>query len=385
MTHHLGALTASPYRRLPAALNDPRALVYKDLRADQLSEIEAALARLEKNLALVLRKALERQRDAVPLAAVVAALEAHDVAQVLRLLDAEPALIGFRALEPTLQDGVYAAGALTAVAISEQLRGAEFVFGRLNPRLITWLQKYSLGLIRQIGDVTREAIRVQLLDGMTAGANPKAVAVRIKGAIGLTDRQAQAVANYRRELETFHDKRSAGGYNLGGKIDRVNGTQVLRPDVDGTPKDGVDQRRLRDFRYDGQLQRAMSTGAPLKPDQIDRMVDAYERKYLAYRARTIARTEATRANNHGIQEAWQQAIDQGAVDETLVRRQWIVARDERTCAACGPVPSLNPKRGVKVDQPFATDNGPVFAPPLHPNCRCGLFIRRWEREQLDGA
>jgi hypothetical protein len=29
---------------------------------------------------------------------------------------------------------------------------------------------------------------------------------------------------------------------------------------------------------------------------------------------------------------------------------------------------MNPKRGVKFDQPFATGKGPVMLPPLHPNC-----------------
>jgi hypothetical protein len=50
----------------------------------------------------------------------------------------------------------------------------------------------------------------------------------------------------------------AGGYNLGAKIDRVNGAQVFKPGVDGTPKDGITERRLRDFRYDKQLLRSVT-------------------------------------------------------------------------------------------------------------------------------
>ena len=217
---------------------------------------------------------------------------------------------------------------------------------------------------------------------MKAGENPRAVARDIKGVVGLTDRQAKAVMNFREELETFHERRTGGGYNLGAKIDRVNGFQVLRPDEDGSPMDGITERRLRDFRFDGQLRSAMESGKPLTEAQIDKMVEAYERKFLAYRARTIARTEALRTTNMGVQDAWRQAIEEQKVQEPQVRRQWIVARDERLCEVCSPIPSMNPKRGVKFGQPFATPKGPWTLPPIHPNCRCTVFVRQWEPEQL---
>ena len=130
------------------------------------------------------------------------------------------------------------------------------------------------------------------------------------------------------------------------------------------------------------MQRAMQTGKPLTPEQIDKMVAAYARKYKAFRARTIARTEAIRANNMGIQDAWRQAIESGKVSESLVRRQWIVARDERLCEICAPIPRLNPKVGVKQGQPFATPKGPMSMPPAHPNCRCTMVIRMWEASDL---
>jgi hypothetical protein len=86
-----------------------------------------------------------------------------------------------------------------------------------------------------------------------------------------------------------------------------------------------------------------------------------------------------------VQDAWQQAIDTGRVPEAQVRRQWIVARDERLCESCGPIPRLNPKIGVKHGQPFATPNGPQWLPPLHPNCRCTVFIRQYEPQQIAAA
>jgi len=161
--------------------------------------------------------------------------------------------------------------------------------------------------------------------------------------------------------------------------------QVFRPEDDGTPMDDVDERRLRDFRYDKTLLRAMEQAKPLTPKQIDTMVDAYRRKYLKYRAQTIARTEALRTTNVGVQDAWRQAVEQGKVSEDLIRRKWVVADDERLCKFCAPIPKMNPKLGVDLQQPFETPKGPTMLPPLHPNCRCTVFIRAYEPIQIERA
>lgn len=368
---------AGVYRRLRPRLVDTRSIVTK---AGSVDEIERLASRLEPQLARTILDGLMQMREDVDLDAIVEALQSGDISRVIASLGINPEA-AFLDLTPTLQSGVYAAGAYAASAI--RLTGAQFAFDQLNPRLISWLQTYSLGLIREITDKTKEAVRGVLVEGMRAGENPREVARDIKGIVGLTERQAKAVQNYRSELETFHERRTGGGYNLGAKIDRVNGYQVLRPDDDGSPMDGITERRLRDFRYDGQLSRAMETGTPLTQAQIDKMVDAYERKYLAYRARTIARTEALRTTNVGIQDAWRQAIEKGSVPEAQTRRLWIVARDERLCEVCAPIPKMNARRGVEFGKPFQTPKGPWNIPPIHPNCRCTVSIRMWEPEQLE--
>jgi hypothetical protein len=361
----------------------PRELVHKAATGGHTA-IEALAAKLEKNLAQAILSALTAQKEALDLDAIAAALEAGNIGQVLALLDLPASLAKLDTITPAIQDGVYLSGTAAAAGIA-RATGVQFVFGRLNPRLLTWLQTYSLGLIRQINTTTKEGIRQFLLTGMKAGDNPKVVARQVKGIIGLTDRQAKAVQNYRRQLESFHERRSAAAFGLGNKVNRVNGTQVTILDADGNNSDGIDQRRLRDYRYDSQMQRAMQTGKPLSPAQINKMVDAYERKYLAYRSRTIARTEATRANNVGVQDAWHQAIESGVASEDLVRKQWIVAKDERLCAVCGPIPKMNPKKGVKHGQSFMTPNGPTSLPPIHPNCRCSVFYRLFEPVQLQDS
>lgn len=348
-------------------------------KASPADELDAFARKLEPGLARSILAAFEAQRGAVSLDALVAAIESGDVGKVLSLLGVDASMAP---VVTALQHATWAAGALGTAQVL-RVKGVQFAFNQLNPRLIDWLQTYSLGLIRQIGDGTREGIRQYLTAGMTEGRNPRDVAREVRQVIGLTDRQAQAVKNFRKELETFHTKRTAGGWNLGGKISRApGGAQVFKPDEDGNPTDGIMERRLRDFRHDGQLQRALTTGKPLKPEQIDKMVDAYARKYLKHRSETIARTEALRTTNFGVQDAWRQAIASGQVPEERVRRQWIVSRDERLCSICAPIPKLNPRRGVPFGQPFATPKGPQFLPPAHVQCRCAVHIRLLEPEQL---
>ena len=379
----IGGVGAGQPRKRKATLLDPRAMVFKAERFTR-SDIEFIAAGLEPRLAKAIFAALTAQAESLDLDAIAEALQAGDIGRVLAMLDLSGSVTALEGATPVLQSAVYAGGVAAATAINARVTGAQFVFNQLNPRLLTWLQTYNLGLIRQINQGTKDGIRQYLLTGMEDGKNPKAVAKEIKGIVGLTERQAQAVKNYRKELETFHLRRSAAGYGLGNKVDRVNGTQVLRTGPDGQPLDGINERRLRDYRFDGQLNRAMTNTKPLTPEQIDKMVAAYERKYRAYRARTIARTEAIRTTNIGVQDGWQQAIEKGTINENLTRKRWIVASDERLCETCGPIPSMNPKTGVKHGQAFQTPKGPQNLPPMHPNCRCTVFYRLYEPSQLKG-
>lgn len=357
----------------------PAEILYKDRYS--FTDIEALAFKLEGSLAKTILGALLDQAATISIDDIAEALIAGDVGKVLRLLDLPEALAALGKIASGLQSGTFAAGTLAAASIYTP-GGASFVFNQLNPRLITWLQTYSLGLIREINTTTKEGVRQYLVSGMQSGKGPRQVASEVKGIIGLTNRQAQAVKNFRKELETMHQKRNANGWGLGKEVARRNGTQINVLNEDGTNQDGINERRLRDFRYDGQLKAAVTSGKPLSPAQIDRMVKAYERKYLAYRARTIARTEAIRTTNIGVQDAWQQAIDTGTVAEAQVRKQWLVARDERLCESCGPIPRLNPKIGVKHSASFKTPEGPQMLPPMHPNCRCTVFYRTYEPAQI---
>lgn len=253
-------------------------------------------------------------------------------------------------------------------------------FNVLHPRLIDYLDRYELDLIREITDSIKEGIRAALVQGMRSGKNPRDTARQVRQVIGLTERQAAAVGAFRKELESFHERSSASGYNLGGKISRApGGAQTFAVDDRGKPKDKIRERRLRDFRYDKTLARAMNEDKPLTSAQVDKMTAAYARKYLRYRSEMIARTESLRTVNQGIIEAWRQAAEQGLVKGEL-RKKWITALgSDRTCLICRPMPKLNAGvegQGIPLEARFQTGKGGfVTAPPVHPACRCIISIK----------
>jgi hypothetical protein len=229
------------------------------------------------------------------------------------------------------------------------------------------LQRYELGLIRDISEKTREGIRQIVSDGIKDGRNPRAVARELKKSVGLTAGQAKSVSGFRKDLETFHLRRSAKAWNLGGKKSKApGGAGVYAIDPEGNPIDGILARRLRDFRYDKQLMKAMQSGKALTPEQIDKMVGRYRERMIGYRADNIAKTESLRAINAGNHEAWKQAAEQGTGN---IRKFWRTAGDERVRLAHRAIPKLNPD-GVPIDDLFRTPSGPVLHPPYGVNCRC---------------
>lgn len=197
-------------------------------------------------------------------------------------------------------------------------------------------------LIQQIEATARDTIETVVLSGAQEGLSPDDITADIRDLIGLTDRQAQAVLNY----------------------------EAMLRDLDPTAL----ERQLRNGQYDEVLQDAIDAGDDLSETMIGQMVDDYVDNYLDYRASMIAQTESTRAASAGLQDAYSQAIDRGAIPADAVKQFWQVATDERTCEVCLSIPDQNPD-GVAINEPFDSIDGQMDAPPdPHPSCRCSLEI-----------
>lgn len=308
------------------------------LRLQLLAErIEPALRARFLQVALSLRvTSIER---------VAQLLAANDLDGAVRYLFEQPGM----SVALTELRAAYAAGVLRLVRdvardLSGELR-VTVVTPVLTPPLIAAVRRWEDGAFANVAAELRLGIRETIALELQRGIGPRQVAVALKsgiGAGGLTAYDAKIIASFRAALE------------------------------EGRMADALG-RALRDKRFDRSL-----TGKRLLPAQIDKMVEAYRRKLVAFRAETFARAASMQAANEASAVGWHAAVEQGRIPYVEVRRYWVVAQDERLCPTCEPVPRQNPN-GTGLDDDFQTPVGAVYAPPLHPNCRCTTFIRREER------
>ncbi|MGB5811733.1 MAG: phage minor head protein [Polyangiales bacterium] len=251
----------------------------------------------------------------------------------------------------TALDTAYTAAGLSAAEVLRSQVPTLLEFNQLNVRAVQAQQAGRLRLITGLSSQQREATEILLNEALMEGLAPVAQARALKQSIGLTARQAQAVRNYRRLLQS-------------------GSSEAL-------------QRTLRDRRFDPSVRAAIRGDRALTSDQIDRMVDRYAERQLAFRARTIARTETVRALNEGDEELWNQAVEQGVVAAEDVSQVWHTARDERVRASHRAM--NNQRRGL--GEPFQSGLGNALRFPADPqapardtiNCRC-VVAREIKRE-----
>lgn len=223
----------------------------------------------------------------------------------------------------------------------------------------TTLDAHAGELITQVSEESRKAIVGYITRATRAGINPvslvpqlvgyvQADGARVGGIVGLTQRQANAVLNYRAALE----RRSVSAL----------------------------QRQLRDRRFDATVTanslrlpdgRLNPAYRPMTAEQIDKVVARYEARMLAYRAQVIARTESMRAQRGGQRLGWEIAVRDGLIDPDLLRRSWHTALDERVRH------DHRVMQGIEVgfDEAFDTPDQGLILNPSAPNCRCVIWIQ----------
>lgn len=312
-------------------------------------EVEGLLARQARLAGPIRRALIEAVRS------MGQQLDLDDLEQMLRrgqysaavdYIYREALQRGFRPVASRVTAATLEAGRIASRAIPSR---AEVIFDGTNERIVTYLRQHTGEFITGLTNEARATVSQVILRDVQAGVNPLDTARRLRQVLGLTLRQEQAVANYRRNLE-----------------------QLSRQALD---------RELRDRRFDSTVERAVDEGLELSGEKIDRMVDRYRDRYVAYRAETVARTEAMSALNEGSLQAWSQAAGDGLIERDRVRRFWVYTRDNKTREAHRDIPSLNPD-GVGLDEPFETPDGPLMYPgdPMGPpeaiiNCRCTVIVR----------
>lgn len=251
-----------------------------DIKADPepYEALHAAADAADPKLRRVFREAVEGLRDATDPDALAAALTAGlgDAA-----LDWGVFAVGLQAMQPILLT-VLVAGADVALdaaplaAIPEAARVA-LAFDLTNPAAVAWTQQHGAELVRGISDRSREGIRRILVEAFEDGLTADEQARRIRELIGLTDRQAAQLENYRRTLDDLTD------------------------------------------------------------DERETLVGRLYRRLIRDRAETIARTESIAAASAGQDLLWQEAVLRGDLLAGEWERFWITTPDDRLCPICLPL------------------------------------------------
>lgn len=315
---------------------------------DQADLIRALQDRYGRKVARAFLEAVNSAKGRIDWDAIAALVQNGQLETVFQIIEEATDYSPVRA---ALQEAVIAAGGMSAgVANAAPVTRLEVYFDPGHPAATSYLQQYELDLIRGLHDQSRATVRDVLSTGTQVGRNPLTIARDLRESLGLTDRQEQAVRNFRVGLE----------------------------DANRAPK----RRALRDKRFDASIDRAADRGEPPAQDKIDRMVERYRARYLKYRAEMVARTETARAISQGQEALWRQLVDSGQLRADQIEKRWIYTHDGKTRDAHVTIPSLNSERKVTLNDTFDSALGPIRFPgdpdasgANTVNCRCTVIYR----------
>jgi len=272
-------------------------------RVDQ-SRIEQALAGYEKAIRDAFLTAVRTAATGVDLNALIAALEIGDVETAAQLATIPRAVL--YPVDAAITGAFVASG--TSIATSAPVWAATFGFDGRATEAEAWARNHVGGLITEILDDQRTAIRGVISENIGNGVNPRKAALEIAGRVG---------ASGRRE----------GGL-IGLNAPQMRAVQNVRADLSDL-SERYFTRELRDKRFDALVARAIKSGKPLSQVDIDRIAARYADRSLIYRGNVIARTESLTALRAGRRQGIEQAIAQGAINPDGVTRVWDSSGDRR--------------------------------------------------------
>lgn len=312
--------------------------------ATEIERLDELLSAQEAAVADAFRRYIELVNSDAVTAMVVDALERRDVDRAFAIL--EPYIVQLGDVLPQIQLDV---GQHTAAELQALIGNAAFAisFDASFPRAASLVQTQRLGLIREFSRSQFEAVEQAVRRGVDSGAGAQETARAFRDAIGLTARQEQAVASFRKL-------------------------------VIGDPREAL-TRALRDRRFDGQLLRAIDRNQPPTARQVDRMVERYRARALMARSETISRTEAHRTYSEAREESFEQMLEQTKIPEEAFERIWNRIKDQRTRDWHESMQGQTRARG----EMFVDGHGNLLRHPGDPaapaetiiNCRCTLTFR----------
>lgn len=314
--------------------------------------IERRVRELSPELRKRAYAALEMVRQALTEAELRAALDNGSVeALITELLSDREMDPAFRSMRGYLDKVTGEAAALEAGNMPATLR---VEFNRFSPAVASAVHTMSGKVVDKMKAEIRDTVRQVVADGMAAGKNPRVIAKSLKQTIGLAPNQARNVERFEAQLRAG-DRAALSRQLAKNQLKNTAGQTLTRKGHAGGQ--GLSSKLL------GILDRKLGKEA-LTEAEIKQAVDAYRNRTLAWNVETNARTMALNAQRVGQRTAWQNAIDQGIVDERRLQHTWVTVGDSRVR------PEHEEMNGetVPYDQPYS--NGEIYPGSLSYNCRC---------------
>ena len=295
---------------LPGKVPVP-SLVLPVLKAEAPNTLHALVDPAVPALTSALAAALQDVLSPAARAALATALSTGDLVTAHRIIEHAWMTTGVSAVRGVLE----AVMTQIAFAAADQMATAPrlaFTFDRVDPFVVQAIRESAATAVTEIDTATRAALQGILERGSAAGTPLGTQVKEISALVGLTERQALSVQNYRAML---HDEAVA-------------------------------------------------------PTRIDTQIGERIAQLKTQRAETIARHEAMRAANRGRQAAWGQAVRAGLLKPDEWLRFLIVTDDDRLCELCRDAEDQN-SAGVGLEEPFETLDGFQYMPPFHVTCLTG--------------
>lgn len=283
------------------------------------SPLHRAADRFALTFAPIVTQALLKPTKAVQLAELEAAMRAKDQDRALLTVLPHADEIG-KLLTLPFSAALKAGGNAASFTVSK-FRSAGpakilFRFDAKNQHAIDWAKEHAAELVTEVTDGAREAVRSIVERAFEEGIPPRESAQFIRDAVGLTEPQANAVANLYYRVSTA----------VPGAIVQAGSVPIRVP-------------------------------SDLTEVFMDRIVSQYADRLLRSRANIIASNESMTAANEGQRQAWGQAIESGLLS----------GKEKKQLIQVDPCPQCLAMSDeiVGIDEEFSDG-----LPPFHVNCEC---------------
>lgn len=318
-------------------------------------------------------------------------VSAATVAEVERLIADEDeeglvALLSLGALSAFLElaRSVFIAGAkfeVKAIAIPRDL--GRFEFDARQPAAEKWVSAKAEEIRANASIDVRAAIREVVGSRRIVGwpsAQPAAGQVEVS-ATPMIRTPRQAALDLLGRVSAQTGSRSGGVIGLPGNYAQyvMNArAQLLGGNPDEMRK--YLQRKRRDRRFDGIVNRAIKAGTPVAQADVDKIAGRYADRLMKTYAEMLAKAEALESFGAGRDQVYEQLIAQG-LDRDSVEKEWRDRRDNKVRHAHMVLGG----QVVQKDQPFQSPTGALLRYPGdsalgagwedRAGCRCTAIYR----------